>query len=154
MKKTVKMIFQYLCYGICLGCTFFVVTNLIGYAISGETFLTAIKDNFVGQALGSMLVGIACGSTSVVYQLERPSWRLKTVIHFVVGMGVFYPTAIYMGWIPFFPERILYTVIQILISCGIFMAIWFCFYLANRGEAKKINARLRELEEKDGETKP
>ena len=68
------------------------------------------------------------------------------MIHFGVGMGVFYPVSIYLGWIPFYPDRIDYTVLQFLFSCAIFMLIWFCFYLFNRNEAKRINKRLRELE--------
>ena len=75
---------------------------------------------------------------------------MKTIIHFCVGMGVFYPVAVSLGWIPFYPDRILYTVLQFLASCGIFMTIRLGFYLFNRNEAKRINKRLREME-RDGD---
>ncbi len=146
MKRTVQLVLKYLLYGISLGCTFFVVMCLSYSLFGGEDLLTMIFKDFTRQSIGAMLIGIACGGTSVVYQFERPSAFLKVIIHFCVGMCVFYPAAIYLGWIPFFPDRKILTVLQFLFSCGIFMIIWFCFYLFNRNEAKRINKRLRELE--------
>ena len=96
-------------------------------------------------------MGVACGTTAVVYQFERFSTMTKFIIHFVIGMGGFYPVALYLGWIPFDPDRILYTVLQFFISCGIFVGIWLCFCLFNRSDARKINNRLRELEREDME---
>ena len=101
------------------------------------------------RSIGAMIVGIACGGTAVIYQFNRPSGLMKVIIHFCVGMGVFYPTAVYLGWIPFYPDRVGYTIGQFLFSCGIFMVIWFCFYLFNRNEAKRINKRLREMEQEN-----
>lgn len=146
MKRMVKMVIKYICYGISWGCTVLVFTCLIASVLGEEEFLLLIMKDFTRQAAGAMLVGISCGSVSIVYQFEKLPELAKRLIHFGVGMGVFYPTALYLGWIPFYPDNILYTISQILISCGIFVAIWFFFYLFNRGEAKKINDRLRELE--------
>lgn len=137
---------KYILYGISLGCTFFVIMCLSYSVGGGEDLLMLIYKDFARQSIGAMIVGIACGSTSIVYQFDRPSGFLKIVIHFCVGMGVFYPVGIYLGWIPFYPDRIIHTVLQFLFSCAGFMIIWFCFYLFNRNEAKSINKRLRELE--------
>lgn len=146
MKHAAGLIIKYMLYGISIGCTFFVIMCLSFYAGGGEEFLSMIFHDFARQSVGAMLVGIACGGTAVIYQCSRLSGFVKTLIHFCVGMGVFYPAAIYLGWIPFHPDRVFFTVLQFLCSCGIFMAIWFCFYLLNRKEAKKINERLREFE--------
>lgn len=146
MKHTVKLIVKYIFYGISWGCTFFVIICLSYFVGDGKDLLIPIFNDFARQSVGAMIVGIACGSTSIVYQFKRPSILLKTLIHFCVGMGVFYPVGIYLGWIPFHPDRIIFTVLQFLSSCGIFMIIWSCFYLFNRSEAKRINKRLRELE--------
>lgn len=145
MKKTVKLIIVYTVYGISFGCTFFVLLCL-WYSIRDGNELSILLNDFVRQALGSIIVGIACGGTAVVYQFNRPSVCLKIIIHFCIGMGVFYPTAIHLGWIPFYPDRISYTILQFVISCCIFMAIWSCFYLWNRQEAKKMNQKLREYD--------
>lgn len=146
MKHAVKLVFRYLLFGISVGCTSFVIMCLSFYIGGGEEVLTLIFQDFARQSVGAMVVGIACGGTAIVYRCNRLSFLVKTVIHFCVGMGVFYPVAVYLGWIPFHPDKILYTILQFIISCGIFMLIWFCFYLFNRNEAKRINNRLRELE--------
>ncbi|MCI9526949.1 MAG: DUF3021 domain-containing protein [Lachnospiraceae bacterium] len=149
MKYTVKLIIKYILYGISLGCTSFVLMCLSYFAWGGEDLLMLICKDFARQSAGAMLVGIACGGTAVIYQFSRPSGLVKVLIHVCVGMGVFYPVAICLGWIPFYPDRALFTVLQFLFSCGIFMVIWSCFYLFNRKEAKRINQRLRELERED-----
>lgn len=146
MKHIVKLAVKYILYGISIGCTSFVIMCL-SYSIGdGEDTLMQIFEDFTSQSVGAILVGIACGGTAIVYQFDRPSYFWKIIIHFCIGMGVFYPTAVYLGWIPFYPERKIIMVLQFLFSCGIFMAIWFCFYLFNRNEAKRINKRLKELE--------
>lgn len=149
MKHTVKLIISYIFYGISLGCTFFVIMCLFYFIGGGTDTLTQIFNDFGRQSIGSMLVGVACGGTAVIYQFDRPSGFWKIIIHFCVGMGVFYPVAIYLGWFPFHPDRIMYTILHFLSSCGIFMIIWLCFYLFNRNEAKIINKRLKELEQEN-----
>lgn len=146
MRAIVRLAVKYLLSGISLGCTFLVIMCL-SYALwGGEEILMLICGDFVRQAFGAMAVGIACGGTAIVYQFDRPCGFVKVAIHFCVGMGVFYPTGIYLGWIPFAPDRIGLMILQFLCSCGIFMAIWLCFYLFNRKEAERINRRLKEME--------
>ena len=142
MRDTVKLVIKYVLYGISLGCTFFVLMCLSYSLWGGEEILMEIFRDFTRQAAGAMLIGVACGGTAVVYQLDRPSRLMKIMIHF----GVFYPTAVSLGWIPFHPERIGITVLQFLASCSMFVVIWLCFYLFHRTEARRINERLRELE--------
>lgn len=146
MKHTVKLAIKYILYGVSLGCTFFVLMCLSYFVWGGEDLLMLICKDFARQSVGAMAVGIACGGTAVIYQFNRPCGLIKVLIHFCVGMGVFYPIAIHLGWIPFYPQKMFLTVLQFLFSCGIFMVIWSCFYLFNRKEAKRINQRLRELE--------
>lgn len=146
MKHTVELVIKYIFYGISIGCTFFVIMCLSYSIWGGEDILMRIFEDFTRQASGAVIVGIACGGTAVIYQFKRPSYFVKIIIHFCVGMGVFFPVAVSLGWIPFYKDNILITVLQLLFSCGIFMMIWLCFYLFNRSEAKRINKRLRELE--------
>ncbi len=149
MKHTVKLVIKYILYGISLGCTSFVIMCLSYFIGGGQDLLTLIVNDFARQSIGAIIIGIACGTTAIIYQFNRPCILIKIIIHFCVGMGVFYPVAIYLGWVPFYPDKITFTILQFLFSCGIFMAIWFCFYLFNRNEAKRINKRLRELEQND-----
>lgn len=149
MKQIAKLVIRYIIYGISIGCTFFVIMCLSYSVWGGEEILMLICRDFTRQSLGAMVIGIACGSTSMIYQFERPSYLSKILIHFCIGMGVFFPVAIYLGWIPFFSDRIFLMILQFLFSCGIFMVIWSCFYLFHRNEAKRINERLRELEQEN-----
>lgn len=149
MKYTIKLIIKYILSGISLGCTFFVIMCLSYSIWGGEDMLMLICKDFTRQSAGAMLIGVACGSTPIIYQFERPSYFLKLLIHFCIGMGVFYPVAIHLGWIPFYPDRVILTVLQFLSSCAIFIVIWLGFHLFNRNEVKKINKRLKELEQDD-----
>lgn len=146
MKRVVKTVIMYLILGISLGCTSFVIMCLSFYLGGADAFLEPIFRDFARHSLGAMLVGIASGGTAVIYQFPRPSGFAKILIHLCVGMGVFYPTALYLGWFPFYPDRILFTVAQFLCFCGIFIGIWFCFFMFNRRDARRINERLKELE--------
>lgn len=147
MRHTLKLVIKYILSGISFGCTFFVIMCLFCSIWGGEDILMQIFKDFTRQSIGAMIIGVACGSTPVIYQFDRPSYFLKILIHFCVGMGVFYPVAVYLGWIPFYPDKIIYTILQFLFSCGIFVIIWSGFYLFNRNEAKRINKRLKELEQ-------
>ena len=73
MKQTVKLVIKYILYGISWGCTSFVIMCLSYFAWGGEDILMQICKDFARQALGAMIVGIACGSTSIIYQFDRPS---------------------------------------------------------------------------------
>lgn len=147
MKQSATIItfIKYLFYGITWGCTCLVLSCVCVSIFDGKEALFPVWNDFVKHAAGSVLVGIACGSTSIVYQFKQIPGPGKVLIHFLIGMGAFYPTAIYLGWFPFRPEHIGYTILQFLLSCGIFFAIWFCFYLLEWFEAKKINSKLREM---------
>lgn len=151
MRSTIRLAVKYLLYGIAMGCTSFVVMCLSYALFGGEAFLAAIFLDFARQASGAMLVGIACGSTAIIYQFERPARSLKILLHFCIGMGVFFPISLRLGWIPFHPDRPLFTLLQFLLACGIFLLIWSFFYLFNRKEADQINKRLRELEQEGAE---
>ena len=100
MKKTITLILKYILWGISIGCTSFVIMCLSFFVGGGDEFLTMIFEDFGRQSVGAMLVGVACGGTAVIYQFQRFSWYVKVIVHFCVGMGVFYPIAVYLGWIP------------------------------------------------------
>ncbi|MCI9072050.1 MAG: DUF3021 domain-containing protein [Lachnospiraceae bacterium] len=153
MKHWIGLGIKYLCFGVSWGCTILVFSCLLAYWFDQETLELLMKD-FGRQAAGAILTGVACGGTAVVYQTKRLPPLVKVLLHFGVGMGVFFPTALYLNWIPFHPGQTLYTVLQFLLSCGIFAGIWLCFYLFNRSDVRKINDRLRELEREYPEDAP
>lgn len=149
MKKTMIKAVKYLYWGISWGCTFFVLICLVLYLMGGSAYLEQIMEQFPKQALGSVIVGIACGSTSIVYTMEKLSRSFQILIHFTVGLGVYFLTALYLEWIP----RQLSWSLAAFFAIGIlsFIVIWALFYLYNKNEAQKWNQRLKELEKEGRE---
>lgn len=144
LKKWLK----YLGWGIGWGCTFFVLISLVGSLIAGPAFLAPIVRDYPRHALGAMLTGVCCGSCSIVYTFEKlASWQ-QIAIHAAVGLGGYFLAAYYLGWMPVQSGW----QVAAFAVCGIliFAAIWACFYLYNRREAKKVNERLRELDGSGG----
>ena len=83
MKENIKLFFVYIFYGIAIGCTFF-VSMCLSYSLFEEEHLAAIFKDFTRQSLGAVLVGIACGSTAIVYRFERPSYLFSCCIFFLI----------------------------------------------------------------------
>ena len=148
---SVKKVINYLFLGISWGCTFFVFTCLIGYLISGPAFLAPVVNNFPRQVLGAVFVGIACGSTRIVYRIDRLSLGIQILIHFTLGMSGYFLAAFFLGWIPL--ENKWYMITFIILGVLIFTAIWSIFFFYNRREARKMNERLKELNREEQENK-
>lgn len=144
MKHPLIIILKYLFRGIVWGCTYFVFFCLFAFFWQGKVFLLGILEYFPEHAFGAMLVGIGYGSTSIVYQWEHPSLIMKAIIHFFVGTSVFFVVASHLAWIPLPTDR--YIILELLVSCITFAAVWAGFYLFGCKEAKEINDRLQELE--------
>lgn len=146
----IKTIFQYLFFGIAWGCVFFVIYCLIVFCMAGEEYLQPIVHDYARQAIGAMLAGIFCGSTAIVYTVDKLPLGIKILIHFAVGLGGYFGVAYVCGWIPLQSTGRLAAFAAIGIT--VFTLIWLGFYLYNRWEANKVNRRLRELEARENET--
>lgn len=138
---------KYLLYGVSWGCTVFVFTNLIGYLIVGDIFLQKTIENFTGQVIGSIIVGIGCASPSIIYQVDRFTFLQQALIHFGIGLTTFFIVAFSLEWIP--TTSLFSIIVMAVINICIFTFIWFLFYLYNKNEAKKMNEKLTELNKND-----
>ena len=127
----------------------FLCSLVCAFPLQAEKNLMPIVQNFSGPAIGAVAAGIACASTTVIYQFDRIALRVKVRPHFAVGLGAFYPVEIGLKRFPFYPEALLRTVMQILIACGIFAAIWLVFFWFAHVEAKTISQRRKEMEKDD-----
>ena len=135
---------KYIFYGIEYGCTFFVFFLFICEWTGNTAALDAIAQNISIHALGTILVGMGYGTTPIVYTFKKIPWAFQVFIHFAVGIGVLYAVGLYLNWFRF--KGNIQILISIFISIAIFFLIWSMFYLYHRGEAKKMNRRLREME--------
>ena len=141
----VKKILKYLGYGISWGCVFFVFTNLIGYLAVGDSFVRPLAENFAVQAVGGILAGILCGSTCIVYTIDRLPFWAQIAIHFGVGLTGYFTLAYKLGWMP--TATVFHAAAFIAFGFAVFTITWSIFYLYNIHEAKKVNKKLKELEE-------
>lgn len=150
MKKVSEIVFRwikYLFYGISWGWSFFVLANVIGCLAAGPRYTEPLMENFVSQALYAALVGIGCGTTAIVYTFDRVPWAAQIVIHFVVGMGTYFAVAFTQGWIP--TVNVWSAVLFIAIGIVSFAVIWAGFFFYNMAEARRVNEKLKQMEEEE-----
>ncbi|MDX8044678.1 DUF3021 domain-containing protein [Gracilibacillus sp. S3-1-1] len=88
---------------------------------------------------GSMLMGIYYSFASVIFELERWSVLKQTVIHLVLTMIVFFPTAIVIGWIPF---NLLSLTIGLAIFLILYSIVWVSVYFRYKNIEKSMNERI------------
>ena len=140
LKKVLKGIAG----GVAWGCVFATVVNIIGYGIQGNAWFEGMKFGFTAQVLAAMLVGIGWVLPTIVYQYERFSLAVQTLIHMTVGFVVYIPCMLYMGWVPVEQGTgmILFVVLAMAILA---VVIWFCFYLYYKNEARKMNRKLQNM---------
>ena len=90
-----------------------------------------------------MLVGVAWVLPSVIYQSDRMPRVMQALIHFVIGFGVYFPTAFVMGWIPGdISTGAIF--LEMLLMAAMSFVIWICFCVHYRREAKQINEQLKQ----------
>lgn len=140
MKKLVTFI-GYLFSGIAWGCTVMVVVSLVASLAGAETFLVAVVADYPRQAVGAMITGIGFSLPALIYRVEKLNKWQQVGIHFVIGMGVYLPVAFYLGWIPLYSKMTVLVCLSIAIA--FFIAIWLCFFLYYRWEAKQMNNQLK-----------
>lgn len=138
-----KKIFAYLGYGVAWGCTLFVLSCLIGYLAQGSAFLAPVMEHFAAQVAGSVAVGIGCATTPIVYTIDRIRAPVQVALHAGIALGVLFITAHCLHWKYFGLDSWGFVVAAVLL----FAAIWFVFDRINWAEAKKINRRIKELED-------
>lgn len=133
MKKIAVEVYK----GIQWGCTIFVLVGIL-MAVFRRDALYAMFDNYVVQAICSMIVGIGFTVPSLIYENDRLSYGMQAFIHLGIGFIIYFPIAFYAQWIPVELGKwaIIASVIAMLFA-GI--ALWFGFYIYYKGEAKKIN---------------
>ncbi|TKI53439.1 DUF3021 domain-containing protein [Lysinibacillus mangiferihumi] len=135
-------IFKSLGFGISMGCTVFVIVNLIGYWIKGDLFLDAVMATFPQQVLGSIIVGIACILPSYIYRIERLTFLQQSACHFFIAIGTFIVVGFSLKWIPTFSIK--QTILLLLFNVLIFAFVWLLFYFYSQTEVKKMKKKIIE----------
>ncbi|MEG0997609.1 MAG: DUF3021 domain-containing protein [Clostridiales bacterium] len=140
MKKIILLFLQ----GIAWGCTAFVFLSIVQILLNGNTVPTIATQDYLKYVLSSIIIGLGFFLPSLIYENQKLSMKLKTTFHMGIGLFIYFVASLYAGWIPIslgIWAGISAFIIMIIIS----FAIWFCFYIYNRHEAKKINEILKKI---------
>lgn len=141
MKTTLKNIL----IGICLGGALFTITGIVFDVLSSGNF--RLSDwQYTKMAIGALLVGIGFSVPSVIYDNDKLSLGVQTLIHMGVGCTIFLIVAFYVGWIPLaagWPACVLAVLGQLLIA----FLIWLAFVAHHKRLAKKMNDKIHGMRE-------
>jgi len=144
IKKIIGRIFS----GISYGCFWMVGYGMIFNFMADKTHFEAMINNFTIQAIGSMLVGIGFVLPTLIYDSEKLSLFIKTIIHLGIGVTFFLVAGFYLGWLP--KDLGIGSIFLIIAGCiAVSFVIWFGFYLYYKKESKLINKRLKKIEGKE-----
>ncbi|AAT61120.1 permease [Bacillus cereus] len=109
----------------------------IGYVKGMETVETK---TLIMYLVTANIVGLIFSFASFIFEKEEWSILKQTMTHFIVLLGTFLPTAIWIGWVPnrFGP---------ILVCIGSFIVIYFIIWLMMtlywKRKIEKLNHQLR-----------
>ncbi|CAI8726693.1 DUF3021 domain-containing protein [Bacillus pseudomycoides] len=73
--------------------------------------------------VASNIVGLIFSFASFVFEKEEWGILKQTIIHFIILLGTFLPTAIWVGWVP-------NHLVPLLICTGSFIVIYFIIWFA------------------------
>ncbi|MGX8773713.1 MAG: DUF3021 domain-containing protein [Bacillota bacterium] len=140
MKKVFKKIYS----GIAMGCFAFVAMIFIAsvFAGGGNTFFASkTGDELLTLAACFIVISIGFYVPSLIYDNEKMALWLRTLTHMLIGTVVYLFTAYFAGWMKAgFGEALLY----VLLALGIAALIWLCIFFSIKGQAKRINAKIKE----------
>lgn len=140
MKKTFKKIYS----GIAMGSFAFVAMIFLASAFAGGAntfFASKTGDEWLTLAACFIVISTGFYVPSLIYDNEKMALWLRTLIHMLIGTVVYLFTAYFAGWMKAgFGEAILY----VLLALGIAALIWPCIFFSIKGQAKRINAKIKE----------
>ncbi|QTD39710.1 DUF3021 domain-containing protein [Sporosarcina sp. Te-1] len=96
----------------------------------------------VKNAVGTIFCGWFFTVTPLLFENERLTLPVQTVLHFLCVSILYFIVAFVVGWVPFSVEGFFSTLgIFVLIYVG----LWFAFYMYFKNQAEKLNEELKGL---------
>ena len=130
-RRLLKSIFE----GISIDCMIFECIY------SGTFSLTSYQ--FTKMVIGAMLVGFGFSILSFIYENEKYSLLVQTLIHMRIGVIVM----IIVGWIPL-NYGLSTAIFMIVLEIAISILIWLIYCLQNKKLVKSMNERIHEIQSK------
>ena len=144
MRATLKNILL----GICLGSALFVVTGVVFDVINSGNFQLS-NWAYTKMAIGAIVVGMGFSVPSKIYDNDKLSLGIQTLIHMGIGCTVFVIVAFAVGWIPT-AAGWLTCVLVILGQLLISFLIWMVFAFYYRKMAKRMNEKIDRMQKQTG----
>ena len=136
-----KLIRKYLMRGIAWGCLLFVL-NTVAYDLINPEALQVIFENFTANAIAFLILGIAVGGGSIVYEIERFHFGINLTIHIAIVTAMILITGFITNPDPLANPAIL--IGTIVLNALLVCVIWGGVYLHSRREIQIMNKKLRE----------
>lgn len=139
---TMKKVILNTIYGIACGCTIFTFLGIV-FAFVDSSYLMMSREEYITNAMCAIISGIGSYLPTIIYSNDRISKGLQVLVHMGICLSTYFVCAFYAGWIPV-KSGIVATISSMVIMTIIAFMIWFGFYIYNKNEARKINAKLQE----------
>ena len=111
------------------------------YAVS--TYLTSNAGSELGAVIVQYLItgilGLTFSAGSIIFEIDRWSLLLQTVVHFAVTSVIMYISGFFCGW---FPHTVSSTVIWFVMFIIIYVIFWLSFYNYFKKKTREINESL------------
>lgn len=120
---------------------FIVIGMIFDIRCSGN--LQMMHYSFSRMAAGALAVGLGFGIPTSIYENEKLSLLVQTLIHMGIGCAVLTVTAFLVGWLP--TDKGVFAMIGALVGeIVISFVIWRLFYVHQKKLAQKMNRRIKD----------
>lgn len=136
-----------LCSGVGTGCFVFVAMLFIAPIFAGGAnafFAEKTGAEWQLTALCCILISVGFYIPSLIYENEKLALWLRTLIHMTIGTIVYLLTAYFAGWMA---SDLVGTALRLLIALGAAAIIWLCIFLYIKGQARKMNQKIKEKQQ-------
>ena len=127
--------------GAFVGCFIVMLVIVLGSYAAGPQNVSFSGVELINAFFGSIVVGWAFSLSGLIYEKDEVPFPLQVIFQMVIGMGVLFAVAIYLGWMPI-SLGIGPIITWVLIACIFATVFWFGFYIYYTLQARDINKKL------------
>ena len=127
--------------GAFVGCFIVMLVIVLGSYAAGPQNVSFNGVELINAFFGSIVIGWAFSLSGLIYEKDEVPFPLQVIFQMVIGMGVLFAVAIYLGWMPI-SLGIGPIITWVLIACIFAAVFWFGFYIYYTLQARDINKKL------------
>ena len=127
--------------GAFVGCFIVMLVIVLGSYAAGPQNVSFNGVELINAFFGSIVIGWAFSLSGLIYEKDEVPFPLQVIFQMVIGMGVLFAVAIYLGWMPI-SLGIGPIITWVLIACIFAAVFWFGFYIYYSLQARDINKKL------------